>query len=287
MKYSIMNARSAMSRLWLASAVLAVSLAIGATPASAKKRWGEIVKADAEGAAVGCGAGAVVGPEGCVVGGVIGAVAYSLGKASEDARQSADGQISVWDPTGGKCDDSLIPAPFGCDRIKWPRRGPVFSTATPVTDIGYWHNRIVRAYLAENRRFDPAILQRVAIRELGLAKAIKANPKLGEVVTTSARLSYRDPDGKRSPFGTYLTVAIDEMMDSPLSARERGVALSKIENSALERFGANETDRMAIHAYISVYRSSAAYWGTAEAIAEGNCMIEPSRCGTLPLPIKE
>lgn len=64
MKYSTMNTRSAMSRLWLASAMLAASLAVGATPASAGKLR-DIIKADAKGAADGCLLGALAGPKGC------------------------------------------------------------------------------------------------------------------------------------------------------------------------------------------------------------------------------
>lgn len=244
-----------------------------------------IAKADAEGALGGAGVGGMFGgPGGAVLGGIIGAAAMSLAEAARAAgSQLGDPRlISVWDPTGGNCGDVFIPRPFGCGGGR-TMAGPVFTATTPATDAGYWHNRIVKAYMAENRKFDPAALQRVAIRELSLAPLIAKDPRIKELVAAAA-----DPGvgGKRSPWGSYLTEQASAIVEGKQSVTEKARALGDLERKYLTEQGKDETNRIAIQAYFSVYKHSAAFWNNAQSIAEGNCIIEPSRCGTLPTAIK-
>lgn len=247
------------------------------SPVSANR----IASADVEGAIGGAGAGfGMGGPWGAVIGAVVGGAAMSLAAAAKATGPSLGDPraISVWDPTGGNCGDIVIPRPFGCGGGR-PASGPVFSAQTPATEAGYWHNRIVKAYMAENGTFDTAALERIAIRELGLAKTIANDPRIKEVVTTSARYSV---GGKKSPWGTYLTEQGRAIVDGSASASDKGKAMSELERKMLEQHGRDEASRIGIQAAMSVYRHSEAFWNNAQSIAEGNCMIEPTRCGTLP-----
>ena len=230
----------------------------------------------------GCLGLAEFGTLGCIVGGA----GASLAIANSDANPDVVG--NVWDPNGqGGCTEVNLPISVGC--IKRPV--PIQPLPISNENVGYWHNRIVRAYMAENQTYNRDALLKIAIREMGLSRQLARNPALVDQLNKAISSGEEKAalyaaccvSGPR-PIRDYAFVGdVIDLLSSAKTDRDIFVGIGKLEQRHSEA-AKTEADRVEVRKYYTVLRSSMAYWRNAQSMTFGNCMIEPTKCGTLPAP---
>lgn len=233
----------------------------------------------------GCLGLSAFGPLGCA----LGAAAASLAIANPGRDRDVVG--NVWDPNGqGGCTEVNLPKSVGC--IK----GTAAIAPLPISNenVGYWHNRIVRAYMAENQTYKRDALLKIAIRELGLSRQLVRNPaivdQLNKAISSGEEKAALYADccvtGPHRDRDIAFQRDVIDLLSSAKTDRDIFVGIGKLEQRHSEA-AKTEADRVEVRKYYTVLRSSMAYWRNAQSITFGNCMIEPARCGTLPILPKQ